>query len=142
VAEPATVFKRSLFSGAARIINASEKVYNKGFGPKMTTMHQNIGDMKNAMIKLLVLDVLKPHVPTILELAKALAKVNGVTGVNLSIYEVDQQTETVKVTIKGENIDYESVQEVIRNFGGAVHSIDEVAAGKEIVKEYETLQER
>jgi len=119
-----------------------EKTPRQRISAKTIIMHQTIKDMKNAMIKLLVLDVLKPHVPTILELAKALAKVNGVAGVNLSIYEVDQQTETVKVTIKGENIDYESVQDVIRNFGGVVHSIDEVAAGKEIVKEYETLQER
>jgi hypothetical protein len=34
------------------------------------------------------------------------------------------------------------VEDVIRNFGAAVHSIDEVVVGKEIVKEYETLQER
>jgi hypothetical protein len=31
---------------------------------------------------------------------------------------------------------------VIRNFGAAIHSIDEVVVGKEIVKEFETLQER
>lgn len=77
-----------------------------------------------------------------LDLATGLAKVSGVTGVNLSLYEVDQQTETVKATIQGENIDYEGVEDVIRNFGAAVHSIDEVVVGKEIVKEYETLQER
>jgi hypothetical protein len=94
------------------------------------------------MIRRLVLDVLKPHVPTILELATALAKVSGVSGVNLSLDEVDQQTESVKATIQGENIDFEGVEEVIRNFGAAVHSIDEVVVGKEIVKEFETLQER
>jgi len=77
-----------------------------------------------------------------LDLATGIAKVSGVTGVNLSLYEVDQQTETVKATIQGENIDYEGVESVIRNFGAAVHSIDEVVVGKEIVKEYETLQER
>lgn len=94
------------------------------------------------MIRRLVLDVLKPHIPTILELATALAQVRGVTGVNLSLYEVDQQTETIKATIQGENIDYQCVEDTIRQFGGAIHSIDEVVAGKEIVKEYETLQER
>jgi uncharacterized protein len=96
----------------------------------------------NTMIRRLVLDVLKPHVPTILDLATALAKVNGVTGVNLSLDEVDQQTESVKATIQGENIDYDGVEGVIKRFGAAIHSIDEVVVGKEIVKEYETLQER
>ncbi len=94
------------------------------------------------MLRRLVLDVLKPHIPTILDLATALTHVKGVAGVNLSLYEVDQQTETVKVTIQGENIDYDEVQRVIKDFGGVIHSIDEVVAGKEIVKEYETLQER
>jgi len=67
-----------------------------------------------------------------LDLATGIAKVSGVTGVNLSLYEVDQQTETVKATIQGENIDYEGVESVIRNFGAAVHSIDEVVVGKRL----------
>jgi len=103
--------------------------------------HQKFGPM-NTMIRRLVLDVLKPHVPTILDLARALAKVSGVSGVNLSLDEVDQETESVKATIQGENIDYDEVEEVIRNFGAAVHSIDEVVVGKEMVKEFKTLQER
>ena len=98
--------------------------------------------MNDTKIRRIVLDVLKPHVPTIIELSTALANIKGVTGVNLSLYEVDQQTETIKVTVQGENVDYNGIEEVISSFGGAIHSIDEVAAGKEIVKEYETLQER
>jgi hypothetical protein len=39
----------------------------------------------NTIIRRQVLDVLKPHVPTILDLATALAKFHGVTGVNLSL---------------------------------------------------------
>jgi len=93
------------------------------------------------MVRRLVLDVLKPHVPTILELAEALSKLDGIIGVNLSIFEVDQQTETVKITVKGDNIDYVSVESVIQDFGGVVHSIDEVVAGKEIVEEVGTLQD-
>ena len=94
------------------------------------------------MIRRLVLDVLKTHVPTILELARTLARLDGIVGVNLSLSEVDQQTEPVKITILGDNIDYVAVESVIQDFGGVVHSIDEVAAGKEIVEEVETLQER
>jgi len=93
-------------------------------------------------IRRLVLDVLKPHVPTILELAEALSKLGGITGVNLSLSEVDQQTETIKITIKGDKIDYLAVESVIEDFGGVIHSIDEVVAGKEIVEEVETAQDR
>jgi hypothetical protein len=94
------------------------------------------------MIRRLVLDILKPHVPTILDLAKDLSAIQGVSGVNLSLYEVDQQTETVKATIEGDNINYDVVAAKIRDCGGVIHSVDEVVAGKMIVEEFETLQER
>lgn len=93
-------------------------------------------------IKRLVLDVLKPHQPSILELAKALSKLNHVTGVNLSVYEVDTQTENIKVTIEGTNIDFEDIEKVIEDSGAVIHSIDEVAAGIKLVEEVETLQDR
>jgi uncharacterized protein len=48
--------------------------------------------------------------PTILDLATALAHVKSVTGVNLSLYEADRQTETVKATIQGESIDYPGIE--------------------------------
>ncbi|MEZ5335415.1 MAG: DUF211 domain-containing protein [Methanolobus sp.] len=93
-------------------------------------------------IRRLVLDVLKPHHPSIVELSKTLSVLPGVHGVNLSLYEVDQQTETVKITIEGENLDYEEIKQAIENLGAVVHSIDEIAAGKRLVEEVQTLQER
>jgi hypothetical protein len=99
-----------------------------------------IGNM--SQIKRLVLDVLKPHEPTIIELANDLGDVDNVDGVNLSLYEVDQQTENVKITIEGTNINYNTVTRIIENLGGVVHSVDEIVAGKKIVEEEETLHDR
>ncbi|HID26679.1 MAG TPA: hypothetical protein EYP22_02385 [Methanosarcinales archaeon] len=93
-------------------------------------------------IKRLVLDVLKPHHPSILEIAKDLSNLMGINGVNLSLYEVDQQTENIKITIEGDNIKYDLVKEVIEDLGAVIHSIDEVAAGKKLVEEVQTLQDR
>ncbi|WMW25694.1 DUF211 domain-containing protein [Methanolobus sediminis] len=93
-------------------------------------------------IRRLVLDVLKPHHPSIVELSTVLSVLPGVHGVNLSLYEVDQQTETVKITVEGENLDYEEIKQSIENLGAVVHSIDEIAAGKRLVEEVQTLQER
>ncbi len=93
------------------------------------------------MIRRIVLDVLKPHKPTIIELANVLSTLKGVRGVNMSLFEVDRQTETVKVTIEGDNIDYSAVEKLISEFGGAVHSIDQVVAGREMVEEIDTYQE-
>lgn len=86
--------------------------------------------------------MLKPHHPSIVEFSKILSIIDGVYGVNLSLYEVDQQTETVKITIEGENLDYEEIKDSIENLGAVIHSIDEIAAGQKLVEEVETLQER
>lgn len=99
-----------------------------------------IGNM--SQIKRLVLDVLKPHEPTIIQLANDLGDVDNVDGVNLSLYEVDQQTENVKITIEGSDISYNTVARVIENLGAVVHSVDEIVAGKKIVEEEETLHDR
>ena len=90
----------------------------------------------------MVLDVLKPHHPSIIELSKKLSVLKGVAGVNLSLYEVDQQTENIKITIEGENLDYDEIQQSIDNLGAVIHSVDEIAAGKQLVEEVETLQDR
>jgi hypothetical protein len=90
----------------------------------------------------LVLDVLKPHHPSIVELSKKLSVLKGVDGVNLSLYEVDQQTENIKITVEGENLDYEEIKQSIDNLGAVIHSVDEIAAGKLLVEEVETLQDR
>src|SRR5665647_3054298 len=83
-----------------------------------------------SQIKRLVLDVLKPHEPTNVEVASAIGDLQDVDGVNLSLYEVDQQTENVKITVEGPNVNYDLVQQTIENLGGVVHSVDEIIAGK------------
>ena len=93
-------------------------------------------------IKRLVLDVLKPHNPSMVDLAVKLSKLEGVNGVNLSLYEVDQKTETVKVTIEGNSIEFEKVKNLIESQGASIHSVDEIAAGKILVEEVQTLQDR
>lgn len=93
-------------------------------------------------IQRLVLDVLKPHQPSMMDLAKSMCEVEGVTGVNLSLYEVDQKTENVKITIKGTDIDYSKVKSIIEDQGAVIHSVDEVAAGRELVEGVETPQDR
>jgi hypothetical protein len=91
-------------------------------------------------IRRIVLDVQKPHDPPILLLAKELADIDGVDGVNITIFEMDRQVENVKLTIEGQNIPYEAIKKQIEAQGGTIHSLDEVAAGKSIVEEVKTLQ--
>jgi len=94
------------------------------------------------MIKRLVLDVLKPHNPSVVELSEALSHLEGVEGVNVIIYEIDQQVENAKIVIAGSSIDFEVIKKKLEEMGATVHSVDEVAAGKRIVEEVRTPQDR
>ncbi|UZE92658.1 MAG: DUF211 domain-containing protein [Methanosarcinales archaeon] len=93
-------------------------------------------------IQRLVLDVLKPHRPTITDMAKQLSVLKNVTGVNLTLYEVDQETENIKITIEGNDLDYEKIEGTIEELGAVIHSVDEVAAGSKLVEEVETPQDK
>lgn len=92
-------------------------------------------------IKRLVLDVLKPHEPGIIDVTDSLSNLKSISSVNATLYEVDEQVENVKLTIVGTKIDYKEVEDQIKKMGGTVHSVDEVVAGDEIIEEVRTPQD-
>jgi hypothetical protein len=92
-------------------------------------------------LRRLVLDVLKPLEPSIVELVQLLADFEGVDGANISIYEIDRRVENAKITIEGHDLRYEEISQVIEENGGAIHSIDEVAAGRVLIEDVITPQD-
>ena len=76
-------------------------------------------------VKKLVLDVLKPHRPNALEFCQSLAAA-AECRVHLTVTEMDEKTETLRITVEGEAIDFGAVQARIGELGGSLHSIDEV----------------
>ena len=86
--------------------------------------------------------MLKPHHPSIVELSRRLSVLDGISGVNLTIDEVDQDTESIKITIEGTSIDYDLVEQTISESGAVIHSVDSVSAGKKLIEEVETPQDR
>lgn len=94
------------------------------------------------MIRRLVLDVLKPHNPGIVELSKQLSELDGVDGINIVTYEIDQEVENVKIILGGEDISFETVKQKLESLGAAIHSVDEVAAGRKIIEEVRTPQDK
>jgi len=89
----------------------------------------------------IVLDILKPHEPTIPYFAKFISEVNGVDGVNVTLMEIDKETENIKVTIQGNDLNYDEITEAIEQYGGSIHSVDEVVAGRKLVEEVTTPQD-
>jgi hypothetical protein len=92
-------------------------------------------------IRRLVLDTLKPHEPSIIEMANQLSDLDGISAVNISIYEIDRKVENAKITIEGENISYRRVLDLIQELGATVHSVDEAVAGSKIIDDARTPQD-
>jgi len=86
----------------------------------------------NAKVKYLVLDVLKPHRPSIVDLTRELViRLPGVTKISTSIVEIDQDTESIKMEIYGNDVKVEEIKRILREYGASLHSIDAVTIEEE-----------
>ena len=86
-----------------------------------------------AGLKKLVLDVLKPAEPSIVDMAKRLSEMDGIEGVEISVREIDRRVETVKITIEGDNLNFDKINSALDRYGATIHSIDKVAGGKKLI---------
>ena len=92
-------------------------------------------------IRRIVLDVLKPHEPSIVEFAETLEDIGEVEGVNLTLVEIDEEVQNIKITLEGSQMGFDEIKAGIENLGGSVHSVDEIACGERIVEKISTPQD-
>jgi len=59
----------------------------------------------------------------------------NIDGVKVSLVEIDQNTESVKVIMEGDEVDLDFVEKMMKEYGAVVHSIDEVVVGKRAVSD-------
>nr|WP_297026127.1 DUF211 domain-containing protein [Thermoplasma sp.] len=91
--------------------------------------------MMDLNIRRVVLDVDKGlNRPTLVELAAAIERVQGVEAVNIIVTEMDMETMGTNITVEGTNINYDELIETIENTGSAIHSVDEIAVGKRLIE--------
>ncbi len=86
-------------------------------------------------IRRVVLDVLKPHQPEALEFCIQIAKLGEGYRVYLTVVEMDEKTQTLRLLVEADDLDFDGVQNVINQMGASLHSIDEV----EVVNHSETM---
>ena len=82
--------------------------------------------MDDPEIRHLVLDVLKPHQPPLPEFATFISELEGVDRVDVTVLEMDERTESLKVIIDGSSIDYDRLREHMAKQGAVIHSVDQV----------------
>lgn len=81
------------------------------------------------------LDVLKPHLPNVLEFASTIAQLGADYRVYLDVVEMDEKTETLVVVIEGQALDFYRIEEVIKAMGASIHSIDKCLVTGDAVAE-------
>ena len=86
--------------------------------------------MEKPQITHIVLDVLKPHQPPLPEFASFLGEMDGVTRIDVSVVEMDEKTESLKVVLTGSAIEYEALKEHVGKQGAVIHSVDQVIVEK------------
>jgi hypothetical protein len=81
-------------------------------------------------IKQILLDALKPRELPLVDLAKALGASEGVEEADIIVSEVDSRTETLKITVKGQRINYEALTRVMDRQGVSIRGIDDIHVAK------------
>ena len=82
--------------------------------------------MSHPSIKELVLDVLKPHSPSTPEFAIYLCDLEYIDSVDISLVEMDEETDSLKVVIHGEDIDFNGMKDHMGKHGASIHSVDNI----------------
>lgn len=90
----------------------------------------------------IVLDVLKPHDPSLTEFTRHVTNTECTAAATASLIELDNEVQNIKITIEGENLDYDTIEAAVADLGGNVHSIDQVSYGEYVVEDKQTLQDR
>jgi hypothetical protein len=79
---------------------------------------------------LLVLDVLKPHQPSLPSFASNLSEFKGLTKVDVSLVEINANTASLRVSLYGSGLDYNGLKEHMGKQSAVIHSVDRVIIEK------------
>ncbi|MFB6267288.1 MAG: DUF211 domain-containing protein [Halodesulfurarchaeum sp.] len=85
-----------------------------------------------APVRRVVYDVLKPHEPEMRTFVERIASVDGVSAADASLVEIDQEVQNIMVTVDGDDLPPDTIEETIEDLGGTVHSVDRIACGDHV----------
>ena len=86
-------------------------------------------------IRRLVLDVDKARAPpSLLEIAEATERYEGVEALNVTVGEIDIETVGMDITVEDEHFDYDEILKAIESTGAVVYSIDQLVVGNRIIE--------
>jgi uncharacterized protein len=104
-------------------------------------MDELTGKQARVPVKILVLDVLKPHKPNILDFGKKICTEKTIEAATISVYAVDEKTESLKIVLEGRDIDFDKIRDILEDQGGVIHSMDKVVLGRKTSSEASAISE-
>jgi hypothetical protein len=93
-------------------------------------------------VRRVVIDVLKPHDPPLVEFTRRVGATETVDSVTSSLIELDREVQNVKITAEGDDVDVDALEAAVEELGATVHSVDQVACGEWVAEDRPTHQDR
>jgi hypothetical protein len=81
-------------------------------------------------IRRVLIEALKPRETPLVELSQVICSIRGVDECDIVVTDVDAMTETIKLTIKGSNIEYDGISKVMHENGVSIKGVDEISVAK------------
>jgi hypothetical protein len=81
-------------------------------------------------IRRVLIEALKARETSLVELSQAICATNGVEECDIVVTDVDAKTETIKLTVRGANIEYSGIVSILQENGVSVKGVDEVNVSK------------
>lgn len=81
-------------------------------------------------IRRVLIEALKSRETSLVELSQAICSVNGVDECDIIVTDVDIKTETIKMTVKGPNINYDELVKILQDYGISIKGVDEISVSK------------
>ena len=81
-------------------------------------------------IRRVLIEALKARETSLVELSQAICATNGVEECDIVVTDVDAKTETIKLTVRGANIEYSGIVSILQDNGVSVKGVDEVNVSK------------
>jgi len=81
-------------------------------------------------IRRVLIEALKARETSLVDLSQAICAVNGVEECDTVVTDVDAKTETIKLTLRGANIEYSGILSILQENGISVKGVDEVSVSK------------
>jgi hypothetical protein len=81
-------------------------------------------------IRRVLIEALKPRETRLVELSEAICSVNGVEECDIVVTDVDVKTETIKLTVRGPDIEYDGISKIMQEYGISIKGVDEISVSK------------